>query len=105
VTPTPARLLMSESNLEAYASLSSPIIVRKKSDSLFWKLGEPLFNTVRDAFTKSAEMAQEDLERREREANQPGPLAQMDRKISEIANPNRKKYKTQTESDLNLSIY
>lgn len=67
---TPARLLSESPDhyLSTYGSLSSPLKVHKKSDSLFWQLGEPIFNGVRDAFTHSANMALEDFKLRELEA-------------------------------------
>ena len=71
-------------------------MVHKNRDSLFWKVGEPLFNTVRDAFAKSAEMAREDLESREAEANQKGPIQKMEEKLDRLINQPRRKYKTQT---------
>jgi hypothetical protein len=84
------------SSLLALPALSSSLIVHKNRDSLFWKIGEPLFNTVRDAFTKSAEMAREDLESRETEANQKGPIQKMEEKLDSMVNQPRRKYKTQT---------
>jgi hypothetical protein len=48
--------------------------VHKKQDSLFWTVGEPLFDMVRDFFAKSAEMAREDLSKREAEAEEKGPF-------------------------------
>jgi hypothetical protein len=77
--------------------MSPSLIVHKNRDSLFWKIGEPLFNTVRDLFTKSAEMAREDLESRESEANQKGPIQKMEEKLDRMVNQPRRKYKTQTE--------
>ena len=89
VTPAPTRLL-------ANPALSSSLIVHKNRDSLFWKIGEPIFNTVRDVFTKSAEMAREDLESREAEANKKGPIQKMGDKLDSMVNQPRRKYKTQT---------
>ena len=79
----------------AVPALSS-VIVHKNRDSLFWKVGEPLFNMLRDAFAKSAEMAREDLEKREAETNQKGPIQKMDEKLDRMVNQPRRKYKTQT---------
>jgi hypothetical protein len=97
-TPPPARLL-SKSDYAAATLMSSSLKVHKKADSLFWYLGEPVFNKIRDAFTESANMARDDLQRREIEALSKGPIAKMDQKIEEIINHPRKKYKTQTTSD------
>ena len=96
--PPPTVRLMSQqpSPLLALSALSSPLMVHKNRDSLFWKVGEPLFNTVRDAFAKSAEMAREDLESREAEANQKGPIQKMEEKLDRLVNQPRRKYKTQT---------
>ena len=71
ITPAPAApsppsgRLMSAGTAGGIASLGAGIKVHKKEDSLFWKFGEPIFDTVRDVFTKSADMAREDLERRQ----------------------------------------
>ena len=96
--PVPPTRLMSQqaSSLLALPVLSSSLIVHKNRDSLFWKIGEPLFNTVRDALTKSAKMAREDLESRETEANQKGPIQKMEEKLDRMVNQPRRKYKTQT---------
>ena len=91
---TPARLLSPQG--VQYASFSSPLKVHKKPGSLFWALGEPIFNILRDAFTNSANMAWEDLQLRELEAELLGPLGKMDQKLAEVVNVPRKKYKTQT---------
>jgi hypothetical protein len=97
VTPAPARLMSQQASaLLADHARSSSLIVHKNRDSLFCKVGEPLFNTVRDAFTKSAEMAREDLESREAEANQKGPIQKMEEKLDRLVNQPRRKYKTQT---------
>ena len=96
-TPPTVRLMSQQpSPLLALSALSSPLMVHKNRDSLFWKVGEPLFNTVRDAFAKSAEMAREDLESREAEANQKGPIQKMEEKLDRLVNQPRRKYKTQT---------
>ena len=94
VTPAPARLMSQQASPDH--ARSSSLIVHKNRDSLFWKVGEPLFNTVRDAFAKSAEMAREDLESREAEANQKGPIQKMEEKLDRLVNQPRRKYKTQT---------
>jgi len=96
-TPPTVRLMSQQASpLLALSALSSPLMVHKNRDSLFWKVGEPLFNTVRDAFAKSAEMAREDLESREAEANQKGPIQKMEDKLDRLVNQPRRKYKTQT---------
>jgi hypothetical protein len=96
-TPPTVRLMSQQASpLLALSALSSPLMVHKNRDSLFWKVGEPLFNTVRDAFAKSAEMAREDLESREAEANQKGPIQKMEEKLDRLVNQPRRKYKTQT---------
>ena len=96
-TPPTVRLMSQQpSPLLALSALSSPLMVHKNRDSLFWKVGEPLFNTVRDAFAKSAEMAREDLESREAEANQKGPIQKMEEKLDRLVNQPRRKYNTQT---------
>jgi len=96
-TPPTVRLMSQQASpLIALSALSSPLMVHKNRDSLFWKVGEPLFNTVRDAFAKSAEMAREDLESREGETNQKGPIQKMEEKLDRLVNQPRRKYKTQT---------
>ncbi len=44
----PARLLSGGDY--AAVTLTSSLKVHKKQDSLFWSLGEPVFNKIRDAF-------------------------------------------------------
>jgi hypothetical protein len=74
--------------------------VHKKEDSLFWSVGEPIFDKVRDFLAQSADMAREDLLSREIEAKEKGPIQKMDEYLDSLVNQPRKKYKTQTSTPI-----
>lgn len=57
--------------------------VHKKHDSLFWSVGEPIFNAVRDAFTASAKMAREDLMQVEKALDEKGPLRKLEEDLDQ----------------------
>lgn len=72
--------------------------VHKKQDSLFWSVGEPIFNAFRDAFTASARMAREDLIQAEKAMDAKGPLKKLEEELDQrlVVNQQRKKFKTET---------
>jgi hypothetical protein len=49
-------------------------------------VGEPLFDTVRDMLSMSADMAREDLQSREFEAAEKGPLQRMEENLDKMVN-------------------
>ena len=103
-TPPPARLL-DPYPAAAVAGASTALHathlrVHKKEDSLFWSVGEPIFDKVRDFLAQSADMAREDLLSREIEAKEKGPIQKMDEYLDSLVNQPRKKYKTQTSTPI-----
>jgi hypothetical protein len=68
--------------------------VHKKEDSLFWKLGEPIFDTAREWLQSVSKMAAKDLESKQIEATHEGPFAKMDQKLQTLKDKPRRKHKT-----------